>query len=89
MNLLTKVIGAGLSLGAVTLGPKIAEVAWRAVAKNEPPKDIEDMDSPLPAVIGFAALSAVVVAALQVMSKRSAGKVAAKVQGSRMLDREV
>lgn len=89
MNILLKLVAMGLSVGAVTLGPRIADVAWRVVSKDDPPTDLEDTERSMGAVIGFAVLSATTIAVLQVLSKRGAYKVAQKIAGDPRTDAEV
>ncbi|MFC0582960.1 DUF4235 domain-containing protein [Micrococcoides hystricis] len=89
MNIALKLVAAGLSIGAAIIGPRIADGAWRLVARDEPPTDLDDTERSFAAVVGFAALSAFVVAVLQVASKRGAYRVSQKMIGDRVSDREV
>lgn len=89
MNVALKLVAAGLSMGAAIIGPRIADGAWRLIAREDPPTDLDDTERSFAAVVGFAALSAFVVAVLQVASKRGAFKVAQKMVSDPSGDREV
>lgn len=73
MNVLLKVVGSLVSLGAGFIGGKLVDVVWTKVTGNEPPKPGDtdaQKDATLRQALGFAIASAVVAATIQVLTGR-------------------
>ncbi|WP_372697222.1 DUF4235 domain-containing protein [Arthrobacter sp. JSM 101049] len=73
MNVLLKVFGSVMSIGAGFLGGKLVDVVWEKATGVNPPKP-GDADAQAQATLrqalGFAVVSAVVAAVIQVMTNR-------------------
>lgn len=71
MNLLIKLLGTGVSLGAGFVGTKLVNTVWEKTTGNKPPtgKD-EDVPTSLRSALTFALISASVSTVIQVLANR-------------------
>ncbi|RZU62432.1 DUF4235 domain-containing protein [Zhihengliuella halotolerans] len=73
MNLILKLLGTAVSLGAGFAGSKIVDSVWLKATGQKPPKpgDKEaQAESSLRQALGFAVTSAIVAAVIQVLTER-------------------
>ncbi|GAB2724410.1 DUF4235 domain-containing protein [Arthrobacter bambusae] len=71
MNLLIKLLGTGVSIGAGFVGTKLVNALWEKTTGNKPPKGHDDMETSLRSALTFALISATVSAVIQVLAGRS------------------
>ncbi|MEE2524226.1 DUF4235 domain-containing protein [Pseudarthrobacter sp. J75] len=71
MNLLIKLLGTGISLGAGFAGTKVVNKVWEKTTGNKPPTGREDdVPTTLRSALTFALVSAVVSTVIQVLTNR-------------------
>ncbi|GAA4053806.1 hypothetical protein GCM10023063_47890 [Arthrobacter methylotrophus] len=70
MNLLIKLLGTGVSIGAGFVGTKLVNAVWEKTTGNKPPKGHDDMETSLRSALTFALISATVNAIIQVVASR-------------------
>ncbi|MEE1622333.1 DUF4235 domain-containing protein [Zafaria sp. Z1313] len=83
MNVLLKIVGSLISLGAGFAGAKLLDTAWTRITGEEPPKpgDAEaQAEASLRQALGFAVASAVVAAVIQVMANRGTQRMLRRFQ---------
>ncbi len=78
-----KVTVSLLSLASGWLAQKALVALWRTAAGKEAPKNIDDDDSTVVGVVGFAAVSAAVAALTRALASRGTKKVAARIANPR------
>ncbi|MFH5878930.1 DUF4235 domain-containing protein [Arthrobacter sp. NA-172] len=71
MNLVFKLLGAGVGIGAGIVGSKIVNAVWEKTTGNKPPKGHDDMEASLRSALTFALISSTVSAVIQVLAGRS------------------
>ncbi|MBB6405343.1 DUF4235 domain-containing protein [Arthrobacter sp. AZCC_0090] len=71
MNLLFKLLGTGVSIGAGIVGSKLVNALWEKSTGNKPPKGHDDMEASLRSALTFALISATVSTVIQVLASRS------------------
>ncbi|UKA62543.1 DUF4235 domain-containing protein [Arthrobacter sp. FW306-04-A] len=71
MNLLFKLLGTGVSIGAGIVGSKVVNALWEKATGNKPPKGHDDMETSLRSALTFALISAAVSTIIQVVAGRS------------------
>ncbi|MEW1821871.1 DUF4235 domain-containing protein [Arthrobacter sp. NPDC080031] len=71
MNLLIKLFGTGVSIGAGFVGTKLVNALWEKSTGKKPPKGHDDMEASLRSALTFALISATVSAVIQVFAGRS------------------
>ena len=71
MNLLIKLLGTGVSLGAGFAGTKLVNTIWEKTTGNKPPTGKgEDVPTSLRSALTFALISAFVSTIIQVLANR-------------------
>lgn len=70
MNILIKLLGLAVSLGAGALANKTLVGLWEKKTGKPAPKDSTDLSDSLPGVLVFAVVSAAVAAAVHVLTQR-------------------
>jgi hypothetical protein len=70
VNILVKLFGLAVSLGAGTLANKTLEGIWEKKTGKPAPKDGTDLNDSLPGVLVFAVVSAGVGAIVHVLTQR-------------------
>ncbi len=81
MNSLMKLIGPAISIAAGFLGGKIVDKAWIGFTGQQPPKHGNkeaQAEATIRQAIGFAVLSAITAALIQVFTDRGTQKAIAK-----------
>ncbi len=81
MNSLMKLIGPAISLAAGFLGGKLVDKAWMGFTGQQPPKrgnKEAQAEASMRQVIGFAVLSAITAALIQVFTDRGTQKAIAR-----------
>ena len=78
MNIVFKLLGTGVSLGAGFAASKLVDVVWEKSTGNKPPKDGGDLESSLRSALTFALISSVVAAILQTLVGRTTQKAIAR-----------
>ncbi|MDQ6753113.1 MAG: DUF4235 domain-containing protein [Actinomycetota bacterium] len=78
MNLLFKLVGTGVSIGAGFLANKAVDAVWKKSTGKEPPKDGMDLNHSLRSALTFALVSSVVAALIQVIAGRSTQRAIAR-----------
>jgi hypothetical protein len=71
MNLLIKLFGTGVSIGAGFVATKLVNALWEKSTGKKPPKGHDDMEASLRSALTFALVSATVSAVIQVLAGRS------------------
>lgn len=79
MNVLMKLLGTGVSLGAGFAGTKAVNKIWEKITGNKPPTGADD-DTPttLRSALTFALISAVVSTVIQVLANRGTQRAIAR-----------
>ncbi|ASN38491.1 MULTISPECIES: DUF4235 domain-containing protein [Paeniglutamicibacter] len=81
MNSLMKLIGPAISLAAGFLGGKLVDKAWMGFTGQQPPKrgnKEAQAEASMRQIIGFAVLSAITAALIQVFTDRGTQKAIAR-----------
>ncbi|MBG6184089.1 hypothetical protein IWX65_002060 [Arthrobacter sp. CAN_A214] len=71
MQILFKILGAGLSVGAGFVGTKLVDVIWHKVTGEAPPKSKDGLENTLRAALVFAIISGAVSTTIQVLTNRT------------------
>jgi hypothetical protein len=71
MNLLFKLLGTGVSIGAGIVASKLVNALWEKSTGHKPPKGHDDMEASLRSALTFALISAAVSTIIQVLAGRS------------------
>lgn len=83
MQLLFKLLGTAVSIGAGIVGSKLVNAAWEKTTGNKPPQKGDDAEASLRAALSFAVISAAVSAVIQVLTNRGTQQAIAKFNKSR------
>lgn len=79
MNILLKLIGTGVSLGAGFVASKLVDTVWEKSTGHKPPKDGADLENSLRSALTFALVSSAVAAVIQVLANRTTQKAFASL----------
>lgn len=71
MQLVLKVLGVGLGVGAGYVGTKLVDFLWEKVTGEAPPKSKEGLENSLRSALVFAIISGAVSTTIQVLTNRS------------------
>ncbi|MFJ4210216.1 DUF4235 domain-containing protein [Paenarthrobacter sp. NPDC089675] len=82
MNILVKLFGLAVSLGAGALANKTLEGLWEKKTGKPAPKDGTDLDDSLPGVLVFAVVSAAVGAVVHVLTQRGTKSALARLKNT-------
>lgn len=74
MNIVFKLLGTGVSLGAGFVASKLVDTVWEKSTGNKPPKDGTDLDNSLRSALAFALVSSAVAAIIQTLANRTTQK---------------
>ncbi|MDN4610310.1 DUF4235 domain-containing protein [Arthrobacter sp. MDB2-24] len=74
MNVLFKLLGAGMSVGAGFVGTKLVDFLWEKITGEAPPKSKDGLENTLRSALVFAIVSGVVSTTIQVLTNRSTQK---------------
>ncbi|MGO4147654.1 DUF4235 domain-containing protein [Paenarthrobacter sp. YAF11_1] len=80
MNILVKIFGLAIGLGAGALANKTLEGLWEKKTGKPAPKDSTDLNDSLPGVLVFAVVSAGVAAVVHVLTQRGTKSVLARIK---------
>lgn len=78
MNIVFKLLGTGVSIGAGFVASKLVDTVWEKSTGNKPPKDGNDLESSLRSALTFALVSSVVAALIQTLAGRTTQKAIAR-----------
>ncbi len=78
MNIVFKLLGTGVSLGAGFVASKLVDTIWKKSTGDEPPKDGADLENSLRSALAFALVSSVVAAVIQTLAQRTTQKAIAR-----------
>ena len=71
MNVLFKLLGAGIGMGAGLVGSKLVNRFWEKATGNKPPTGHDDVEASLRSALAFALISSCVSAVIQVLTNRA------------------
>ncbi|BBE24032.1 hypothetical protein MN0502_29150 [Arthrobacter sp. MN05-02] len=74
MNVLFKLLGAGMSVGAGFVGTKLVDFLWERITGEAPPKSKDGLENTLRSALVFAIISGAVSTTIQVLTNRSTQK---------------
>lgn len=80
MNILIKLLSAGVSLAAGAAARKALSAGWRKGTGHEPPKNADDLGHSLPGVLVFALATAATSAVIHVLTTRLARKATLRLE---------
>ena len=78
MNVVVKLLGTAVSLGAGFAASKMVDAVWEKSTGSLPPKDSDNLDSSLRSALAFALVSSAVAAVIQVLAGRTTQKAVAR-----------
>lgn len=78
MNIVMKLVGTGVSLGAGFVASKLVDTVWEKSTGNKPPKDGSDLENSMRSALTFALVSSAVAAVIQVVAGRTTQKAIAR-----------
>ncbi|MFC8304865.1 DUF4235 domain-containing protein [Specibacter sp. NPDC057265] len=78
MNVVVKLLGTGISLGAGFAASKVVDAVWEKSTGSKPPKDSNDLESSFRSALTFALVSSAVAAVIQVLAGRTTQKAIAR-----------
>ncbi|MGG5170617.1 DUF4235 domain-containing protein [Pseudarthrobacter sp. J1738] len=78
MNILLKLLGTGVSIGAGIVGSKLVNAAWLKATGNKPPKPGDEAESSLRQALVFALISGSVSTVIQVLTGRGTQRAIAR-----------
>ena len=78
MNIVFKLLGTGVSLGAGFVASKLVDTAWEKSTGNKPPKDGANLENSLRSALTFALVSSVAAAIIQTIAGRTTQKAIAR-----------
>ncbi|MHA7144638.1 DUF4235 domain-containing protein [Arthrobacter sp. TmT3-37] len=85
MNVLFKLLGAGMSVGAGYVGTKLVDFLWERITGEAPPKSKDGLENTLRSALVFAIISGAVSTTIQVLTNRSTQKAIDRFAKSRDL----
>jgi hypothetical protein len=74
MNVVFKLLGAGMSVGAGFVGTKLVDFLWEKITGEAPPKSKDGLENTLRSALVFAVISGAVSTTIQVLTNRSTQK---------------
>ncbi|MEB7505744.1 DUF4235 domain-containing protein [Arthrobacter sp. NPDC055585] len=79
MNLILKLLGTGVSVGAGLASAKLLDFVWTKATGNEPPKDKDGaLDASLRSAVIFALVSGAVSQVIRVLTNRGTQRAIAR-----------
>ncbi len=79
MNILLKLLGTGVSIGAGFVANKTVDMVWEKSTGRKPPKDGTNLEYSLRSALTFALVSSAVAAIIQVIAGRGTQKAIARI----------
>lgn len=83
MNVIFKLMGVGLGLGAGLVGTQAVDFIWKRVTGNEPPKDTEGLENSLRSALVFAVISGTVSTTIRVLTNRTTQRAIRRYENTR------
>ncbi|MFC3300451.1 DUF4235 domain-containing protein [Arthrobacter agilis] len=74
MNVVFKLLGVGMSVGAGFVGTKLVDFLWEKITGEAPPKSKDGLENTLRSALVFAIISGAVSTTIQVLTNRSTQK---------------
>lgn len=74
MNVVFKLLGVGMSVGAGFVGTKLVDFLWEKITGEAPPKSNDGLENTLRSALVFAIISGAVSTTIQVLTNRSTQK---------------
>lgn len=74
MNVVFKLLGVGMSVGAGFVGTKLVDFLWERITGEAPPKSKDGLENTLRSALVFAIISGAVSTTIQVLTNRSTQK---------------
>lgn len=74
MNVVFKLLGVGMSVGAGYVGTKLVDFLWERITGEAPPKSKDGLENSLRSALVFAIISGAVSTTIQVLTNRSTQK---------------
>lgn len=74
MNVVFKLLGVGMSVGAGFVGTKLVDFLWERITGEAPPKSKDGLENTLRSALVFAVISGAVSTTIQVLTNRSTQK---------------
>lgn len=74
MNVVFKLLGVGMSVGAGFIGTKLVDFLWEKITGEAPPKSKDGLENTLRSALVFAIISGAVSTTIQVLTNRSTQK---------------
>lgn len=74
MNVVFKLLGVGMSVGAGFVGTKLVDFLWERITGEAPPKSKDGLENTLRSALVFAVISGAVSTTVQVLTNRSTQK---------------
>ena len=74
MNVVFKLLGAAISVGAGFVGTKLVDFLWQKITGGAPPKSKDGLENTLRSALTFAIVSGAVSTTIQVVTNRSTQK---------------
>jgi hypothetical protein len=74
MNVVFKLLGVGMSVGAGFVGTKLVDFLWQKITGEAPPKSKDGLENTLRSALVFAIISGAVSTTIQVLTNRSTQK---------------
>ncbi len=71
MNVVFKLLGAGVSVGAGWLGTKLVDILWQKITGESTPKNKDGLENTLRSALVFAIVSGAVSTTIQVLANRT------------------
>lgn len=71
MNVVFKLLGVGMSVGAGYVGTKLVDFLWQKITGEAPPKSKDGLENTLRSALVFAIISGAVSTTIQVLTNRS------------------
>lgn len=85
MNVIFKLLAAGISFGAGLAANKLVDTIWTKMTGYAPPKDGDNLEYSLRSALTFAVVSAIVAAIIQTVTGRGAQHAMARFEKTRDL----
>jgi hypothetical protein len=85
MNLLFKLLGTGMSLGAGIVATKLVDFLWEKITGDASPKSTEGLENTVRSALVFALVSGAVRTTIQVFTNRTLQKAIDRFEKTRDL----
>ena len=83
MNVVIKLLGTGVSMGAAYVANKIVSRAWEKKTGHKPPKSMDDLEHTWKQALLWALISSLIATVIQLVAGRSAQRAVARYTHTR------